>query len=280
MYNKPAVCIMIPTYNQAGYILMAVESALAQDYPNKQVLVVDDCSVDKTPEIVQPYIVSGQIIYKRNTSNLGRVANYRHALYDCTNAEWVINLDGDDYFTNPHFISDAMESIEKAGVNNVLFYQGVHIVKKGNREVKDIPRFKEEEMLISADAYFFDYFKRASFSHMSIVYNRSLALQSGFYEKDLISADILSFLQFCLNYNDKMVLVSKKISGIWLQHPENSSQTVHLRQHWDNFGVYKKLHCQAIEKGYGKLRCFIWLLKARYMYLRLYAGSLLRKIKQ
>lgn len=43
---RPRVSIAIPTYNQAQFIGQAVSSALMQDYPNLEVIVVDDASTD------------------------------------------------------------------------------------------------------------------------------------------------------------------------------------------------------------------------------------------
>lgn len=116
----PLVSIMIPTYNQEAYISDAIESALAQDYPNLEVVVTDDCSTDHTAEVVKQYLTDSRLKYHRNTKNLGRVGNYHNTLYNVASGEWVVNLDGDDYFTDNKFISIGMSRIlENEGA---LFY--------------------------------------------------------------------------------------------------------------------------------------------------------------
>ena len=51
----PKVSIIIPVYNHEKYIRECVESALAQDYENLEVIVVDDGSTDGTPEILKEF---------------------------------------------------------------------------------------------------------------------------------------------------------------------------------------------------------------------------------
>ena len=57
MINKEAaaVDILIITYNQEDYIEEAIESAINQDYSNKKIILADDASTDRTPEIIKKY---------------------------------------------------------------------------------------------------------------------------------------------------------------------------------------------------------------------------------
>lgn len=53
--RRPLVTIVTPSYNQGRYIGDAIESVLAQDYPNIEYLVVDGGSSDRTLEVLQSY---------------------------------------------------------------------------------------------------------------------------------------------------------------------------------------------------------------------------------
>ena len=53
--KKPLVSIMIPTYNRESLIEEALMSALAQDYENFEVVVVDNKSTDRTFDILKTY---------------------------------------------------------------------------------------------------------------------------------------------------------------------------------------------------------------------------------
>jgi glycosyltransferase involved in cell wall biosynthesis len=54
--TQPLVSIVLPTYNGARYLREAIESCLAQMYKNWELIVVDDCSQDATPQIIAEYM--------------------------------------------------------------------------------------------------------------------------------------------------------------------------------------------------------------------------------
>jgi glycosyltransferase involved in cell wall biosynthesis len=277
MQQFPSVCIMIPTYNQAGCIAMAVESALRQDYPNLQIFVADDHSTDDTEAVLAPFVEQGKIKYYKNPTNIGRVANYRKCLYEYAHADWVLNLDGDDYFTNNTYISQAMQAIEKAGREEVLFFQGMNIFKTDKKETIFKTGVNQDALLLRAKDYFFRFIALRHFSHMSTVYNRAAAINSGFYEKNILSVDIYSFLLAALNNPGKKVILSNLISGVWLQHDDNASGNAPLKQHWQNYRLYQQLYHIAVRKGYHKIACIRWRLSAFIQYSRAYLGGMVRR---
>ena len=53
--SSPKVSIVLPTYNGERYLQRAIESCLEQTHQNIELVVVDDCSTDSTPEIIQSF---------------------------------------------------------------------------------------------------------------------------------------------------------------------------------------------------------------------------------
>jgi len=53
--NLPKVSIVLPTYNGYKYIRQSIDSCLNQTYKNIELIIVDDCSTDETPEIIKSY---------------------------------------------------------------------------------------------------------------------------------------------------------------------------------------------------------------------------------
>lgn len=96
MTEKQLVSIIIPSYNAAGYIKEAVDSALAQTYENIEIIVVDDGSTDNTKEILAPYIKKRQIkyFYQKNQG----LSAARNVAIKNSKGEYIALLDADDIF--------------------------------------------------------------------------------------------------------------------------------------------------------------------------------------
>ncbi len=79
--NNPKVSVVLPTYNGARYLRNSVESCLNQTYKNIELIIVDDCSTDETPDIVHSFN-DPRIRYVRNETNqrLPRSLNIGFAL--------------------------------------------------------------------------------------------------------------------------------------------------------------------------------------------------------
>lgn len=74
--NGPSVSIVLPTYNQAHFLRVSLESIFAQTYQDFELIVVDDGSNDTTPEILDEYASCGRVqIIRQENSGLPRALN-------------------------------------------------------------------------------------------------------------------------------------------------------------------------------------------------------------
>jgi glycosyltransferase involved in cell wall biosynthesis len=77
-YTAPRVVIGVPVFNNAKYLARALESLLVQSYEDFSLVCVDDCSTDRSPEIVHRYAaLDSRLVYEQNTHTLGLVENWR-----------------------------------------------------------------------------------------------------------------------------------------------------------------------------------------------------------
>ncbi len=72
----PLVSIMIPTYNRPELFVMTLESALAQTYPNVEVIVTDNSTNDDTANLMEYYKKEPRLIYKRNKEAKTKEENF------------------------------------------------------------------------------------------------------------------------------------------------------------------------------------------------------------
>lgn len=91
--EKPLVSVVIPTYNQEKYLGECLDSVFAQDYPNFEVIVVDNASTDDTKLVITK---SGKDIrYERLPENRGPSAA-RNAGRRIARGSIIAYVDGDD----------------------------------------------------------------------------------------------------------------------------------------------------------------------------------------
>ncbi len=90
------VSIVLPTYNGESFLRQSIESCLNQTYKNIELIIVNDCSTDKTEEIVLSFNDS-RIIYHKNVSNqkLPRSLNIG---YEIANGDYLTWTSDDNYY--------------------------------------------------------------------------------------------------------------------------------------------------------------------------------------
>ena len=90
----PKIQIFIPAYNAARFIGQTIESALAQDVANLEIVVLDNASSDDTVTVVERYADRG-VRCVRNDVNIGAIGNHNRAL-ELATADFVKLLSADD----------------------------------------------------------------------------------------------------------------------------------------------------------------------------------------
>jgi glycosyltransferase involved in cell wall biosynthesis len=97
MPNQPLVSIGLPTYNRASTLRRAIESALAQDYPNIELVISDNASTDETQAIcLEVAARDKRVRYLRQQTNQGATVNFREVLKQ-SRGEFFMWLSDDDW---------------------------------------------------------------------------------------------------------------------------------------------------------------------------------------
>lgn len=111
------ISIILTTYNRSHLLLKSINSVLTNNYKNFELIIVNDCSIDNTDEIVNK-INDNRVFYIKHSSNLGVLAARNSGFNKCT-GDLITILDDDDLL-----IFNALEQI-------VYYYNKVEIKKRG-----------------------------------------------------------------------------------------------------------------------------------------------------
>jgi len=107
----PLVSILIPAYNAEEWIVDTIESALAQTWPRKEIIIVNDGSTDQTLAVLRRYESSHIAVVTQE--NQGAAAT-RNAAFSISQGDYIQWLDADDLLV-PNKIASQMEAAKQCG---------------------------------------------------------------------------------------------------------------------------------------------------------------------
>jgi len=130
------VSTIIPAYNARRFIARALESALAQNVPRSEVLVVDDGSTDGTRDFVESYASRGVRLVCRDTR--GGAAAARNTGLQAASGEYIAFLDADDEWL-PEKLNRQL-AIMAAHPNMTFISCRANLIDETGRDTGDIYR--------------------------------------------------------------------------------------------------------------------------------------------
>ncbi|WDL95265.1 glycosyltransferase family 2 protein [Alicyclobacillus sp. ALC3] len=142
MDGKPLVSVIMAAFNVERYIERAIRSALEQTVPNIEVIVVDDCSTDKTLAVVRS-LADPRIKLYKNTENRGPSFSRNHAISKAE-GQWLAVLDADDWWTLNR-LEDLLEVAEQ--YNAEVVCDDLYLIEDG-ADVPWIRYFQSREKVI------------------------------------------------------------------------------------------------------------------------------------
>lgn len=129
----PRFSVVVPTYNGERYVGECLESVLSQranefdsDFPDVEVIVVDDCSTDATRDVVSRLAhKDGRLRLVCHEHNGGTLRSRRDGVL-AASGEYVLLIDQDDALV-PHALAAINRALDAAGDPDILHF-GVHVI--------------------------------------------------------------------------------------------------------------------------------------------------------
>lgn len=220
---KPKYSILIPTYNRQNLIAETLDCAFNQDYPNLEIIVVDNCSNDDTWAILLKYQSrNSKLKIFRNQTNLGPVLNWKACL-DQSTGEYGKFLYSDDLIST-NFVSETMAVF----CDNTAFVLGSVVVFKESKTEKapiEFPLIIKSKKYLE-DIIFFGRYRfpvspsSASFRIEDLKKNLLIEIPNPIeleYKRYGAGNDLLLFLISC--QNRMLVRSSPKAIAYFRNHP-------------------------------------------------------------
>lgn len=133
--DYPLVSIGMPLFNEARFVKDSLDSILAQDYPNLEIIVSDNASTDETLSICQSSIGERiDVLLHRFDENRGAAENFRYVL-NASKGKYFMWASGHDLWA-PNYIRENVKLLEAAPTAVVAFGTSVWIDGNGAKIAK------------------------------------------------------------------------------------------------------------------------------------------------
>jgi glycosyltransferase involved in cell wall biosynthesis len=240
------VSIIIPTYNQSAFILDTVKSAIAQTYSNKEIIIADDNSTDESQEILKQYLKGETTVYYyRNEENIGRVNNYRKALYEYATGDLALMLDGDDFLIDDEYIAEAVRLFEQNQEVVLVFAKHKTLFEANHKIIEDIVNNRLDSVF-DGNFLFINYWKGYSIPHLTSLYKRHYAMEIDYYCENIQSSDWESVLRLI---QGKKVGFINKFTTVWRKHELNASRSMNEREVLSNLKYIENAYQFALDQN-------------------------------
>lgn len=131
-YIDGLVSVIIPMYNAERFILETLTSALNQTYKDIEVIIIDDCSTDRSKDLVKS-ITDARIKLIELEKN-GGVANARNKGMEASKGRYISFLDSDDVWESNKI---ERQVIQLSTSNYALSYTGVLVINENGKAIKE-----------------------------------------------------------------------------------------------------------------------------------------------
>lgn len=176
IYNK--ISVIIPNYNHAPYLRERIESVLNQSYEDFEIIILDDCSTDKSRDIISEYKTHpkvSHIIF--NETNSGSTFKQWQKGFSLAKGEYIWIAESDDV-AHPDFLKNLINAI--AGDKGVvLAATGITLINEDGKTLG--------YESISKSKYIRKYSSKQFIRENMLIGNHLLNASSAIFRKDIIS---------------------------------------------------------------------------------------------
>jgi glycosyltransferase involved in cell wall biosynthesis len=243
----PLVSIGIPTYNRGdGYLRQALESALAQSYPNLEIVVSDNGSTDNTESVVQSY-ADPRVRFFRQQPPVVPNDNFNFCLSQA-NGSYFLLLHDDDK-VDPDFV----ETCLRAASNDTrygIIRTGVRIINANGMVLNE---GRNEVNGLSTGEFFLAWFAGRTSIYLCNTLFNTQALKSigGLKSRHNLFQDVIAMARLMANHG-RLEVEAVKASARW--HQAKSTHVARVQAWCEDSLDLLNLLCELAPENADELR--------------------------
>jgi glycosyltransferase involved in cell wall biosynthesis len=131
--NSPIVTFVVPCYKLAHLLRECIQSILEQTFQNYEILIMDDCSPDETPEVARSF-ADRRVLHVRNNPNLGHLRNYNRGI-SLAKGKYIWLISADDRLNSPHVLGRYVQMME---ANSSIGYAFCPAMRLEDGQIKEL----------------------------------------------------------------------------------------------------------------------------------------------
>lgn len=144
--DYPLISVCIITYNHEEFIMDCLEGVFRQDYPNIEVIISNDCSVDKTHQLISDFISNNMregIVFRyfNQEKNMGISKNFLESLKKCK-GEYIAICEGDDFWFNDGYLTNHFNFLSQTKDYSFSLSRVTYLDQFSNQKTEEIETIK------------------------------------------------------------------------------------------------------------------------------------------
>lgn len=255
----PLVSIVIPVYNGSNYLAQAIDSALAQTYPNVEVIVVNDGSTDggATDEIARSYGDKIRYFIKEN----GGISSTLNFGISKMRGEYFSWLSHDDLY-HPDKIKASIEVLSTSSKHNEIIICGTQNVDENTNPIRQFD-LNFNGFYSGIELFKFCLLKKRSLNGSSLLVPREAFSKCGNFSDLVFGQDMECWIRFMINGYEFMAFHDK--FSLIRQHANQATNRLRNVYFEERHKFFSKIISEILQKTntsdeYSKI-----LLKALYL---------------
>ena len=197
---NPRVSFVVPCYRLAHLLKECVDSILAQTFGDLEVLIMDDCSPDDTPQIAKSF-TDPRVRHIRNDPNLGHLRNYNKGIF-LARGQFIWLISADDRLRRPYIVERYVDFMDRHPAAGFAFCPGMGLEDGNETSLLRYSYHGDKDQLFPGPQFFIKLLKSNSVLAASGMVRRDVYEKLGMFPLNMpFGGDWYLWLLFALHYD-------------------------------------------------------------------------------